>query len=57
MDIDLPLITLRADVLTVIQAEWGGEATILTIVRPGFGESNDIWAEDVVIEWLESLEE
>jgi hypothetical protein len=56
MDIDLPLITLRADVLTVIQAEWGGEATILTIVRPGFGESNDIWAEDVVIEWLESLE-
>jgi hypothetical protein len=57
MDIDLPLITLRADVLTVIQAEWGGEATILTIVRPSFGESNDVWAEDVVIEWLESLEE
>ena len=55
MDIDLPLITLRADVLTVIQAEWGGEATILTIVRPGFGESNDVWAEDVVVEWLESL--
>jgi hypothetical protein len=26
-------------------------------VRPGFGESNDVWAEDVVIEWLESLEE
>jgi len=56
MDIDLPLITLRADVLTVIQAEWGGEATILTIVRPSFGESNDVWAEDVVVEWLESLE-
>ncbi len=56
MDIDLPLITLKADVLTVIQAEWGGEATILTIVRPSFRESNDVWAEDVVIEWLESLE-
>jgi hypothetical protein len=56
MDIDLPLITLRADVLTVIQAEWGGEATILTIVRPSFGKSNDVWAEDVVIEWLESIE-
>jgi hypothetical protein len=56
MDIDLPLITLRADVLTVIQAEWGGEATILTIVRPSFGKNNDVWAEDVVIEWLESIE-
>ena len=56
MDIDLPLITLRADVLTVIQAEWGGEVTMLTIVRPSFGESNDVWAEDVVLEWLENLE-
>ena len=56
MDINLPLITLRADVLTVIQAEWGGEVTMLTIVRPSFGESNDVWAEDVVLEWLENFE-
>ena len=54
MDINLPLITLKADVLTVFEVGWGGEATMLTVIRPGVGESHDVWAEDVVIEWLET---
>ena len=54
MDINLPLISLKADVLTVFEVGWGGEATMLTVIRPGLDDSHDVWAEDVVIEWLES---
>ncbi len=52
MDANLPLITLKADVLTVFEVDWGGETTILTVIRPGLNDNHDVWAEDVVIEWL-----
>jgi len=54
MDINLPLITLKADVLTVFEVEWGGDTTMLTVIRPGLNDNHDVWAEDVVIEWLGS---
>ena len=54
MDVNLPIITLKAEVLSVIDSEWGGQTTVLTIIRPGLTETNDIWAEDVVIEWLQN---
>lgn len=54
MDVNLPIITLKAEVLSVIDSEWGGQTTVLTIIRPGLTETNDIWAEDVVIEWLQT---
>ena len=56
MDIDLPLITLKAEVLSIVDSEWGGQTTVLTIIRPGITETHDIWAEDVVLEWLQSRE-
>jgi len=57
LDIELPLITLKAEVLTVMEADWGGEAMLLTIIRPGLSEIHDVWAEDIVLEWLESRAE
>jgi hypothetical protein len=42
------------EVLTVYRADWGGVVTTLTVVRPA-ANSGEVWAEDIVLDWLNSI--
>ena len=41
------------EVVTVYYADWGGVVNSLTVVRP-IANSGDVWAENIVIEWLDN---
>jgi hypothetical protein len=43
------------EVLTVYRADWGGVVTTLTVVRPS-ANSGEVWAEGIVLDWLNSTD-
>ena len=45
--------TVVGELITVYKADWGGELWAITITQIGSSSSNDPWAEEIILEWLE----
>lgn len=45
--------TVVGELITVYQADWGGELWAITVTQMGSSSSHDPWAEEIIIEWLE----
>lgn len=45
--------TVVGELITVYQGEWGGELWAITVTQMGSSSSNDPWAEEIILEWLE----
>tara|TARA_B100001559_G_C16482912_1_gene614644 strand:- start:44 stop:931 length:888 start_codon:yes stop_codon:yes gene_type:complete len=45
--------TVVGELITAYQVNWGGELRIITVTQIGNSNSNDPWAEEIILEWLE----
>tara|TARA_X000000368_G_scaffold417866_1_gene415530 strand:+ start:4716 stop:5657 length:942 start_codon:yes stop_codon:yes gene_type:complete len=45
--------TVVGELITVYKVDWGGELWAITITQMGSSSSNDPWAEEIILEWLE----
>ena len=45
--------TVVGELITVYQVDWGGELWVITVTQIGNSNSNDPWAEEIILEWLE----
>ncbi|MAO69789.1 MAG: hypothetical protein CL983_01750 [Euryarchaeota archaeon] len=46
--------TVVGELITAYQVDWGGELRVITITQIGNSNSNDPWAEEIILEWLDS---
>ncbi len=45
--------TVVGELITAYQVDWGGELWVITVTQIGNSNSNDPWAEEIILEWLE----
>ena len=45
--------TVVGELITAYQVDWGGELRVITITQIGNSNSNDPWAEEIILEWLD----
>ncbi len=45
--------TVVGELITAYQVNWGGELQVITVTQIGNSNSNDPWAEEIILEWLE----
>ena len=46
--------TVVGELITAYQVDWGGELRVITITQIGNSNINDPWAEEIILEWLDS---